>query len=216
MTKTLIDQRAALEAELERTRDAVDAAKSRSARQRYGSEAAADITAPLRDFHDAIDGVRPDATPEAERPERLLELTKEVADAVVEAGLVFDPIRTDAGFALAVVDPSVLEDFDAALAAKSAAAAALREFDRDHGDDLRAERKAADAQAIRDAYEGDDPDALRAALERKAESEQSAREATADALVSGQYAGWDDRDEIRRGGELANPDPDAMTTADLA
>lgn len=211
-TLTLIEQRAALASKVESATAAVTAAHDREKAQRFGSDAGVDFTADIRDFIDAIAWNRPDATPPEDRASRHLELTKQLGEAVVEAGLVFQPMRTATGFGLVVVDPSVQADVSDALAAKFAAERAVRDFDAKHGEQYRAEQKAAEAEAIREAYEGDDPDALRDLLERRAEADQSAREATADALVSGVHAGWDDRDEIRRSGELAAP-TGALTTA---
>jgi hypothetical protein len=204
---TLTDQRAALAAVLEDAEDALSAARERKRTGR--STAAREVLAPLIDFTEAIDNKRPDATPEDERADRQRELMADLFAAVDERGLSLEPVRSNEGFALAVVDPNIDADYTAALDAKNAAVNDLRQFDRDHGDDLQTERKKADADAIRQALAGDDPDAIRAALERREESHRSARQATADRLVSGEYEGWED--DTRR----SEPSPvGALTTDD--
>jgi hypothetical protein len=205
---TLTDQRAAL---VDADAEAQDALTAASRRLRTGrSEAGSEVIAPLIEFTEAIDTNRPDATPPAERADRKRELIREFFDAIEERGLTLNPVRSAEGFALAVVDPSIDADHTAALKAKNETAAALRDFDQDHGDELQAERDKADAAAIREAMAGDDPDAIRAALERREESHRSAREVTAAKLVSGAYEGWED--DARRS-EPA-PATDALTTAD--
>jgi hypothetical protein len=206
--KTLTDQRAELESALAEAEDALSAARHRLRTGR--SDAGREVVAPLVEFTDAIDHNRPDATPEADRADRKRELIREFFDAIEERGLTLDPVRSNEGFALAITDPSIDADYAAALRAKNEAVAALREFDRDHGEQLQAERDKADADAIREALAGDDPEAIRAALERREESERSARQATADKLVSGAYEGWED--DANRS-EPA-PATDALTTAD--
>jgi hypothetical protein len=204
---TLTDQRAKLaDAEAE-AQDALSAATHRLRTGR--SDAGREVVAPLIDFTDAIRNSRPDAAPEDERADRKRELIREFFDAIEERGLTLDPVRSNEGFALAVVDPSVDAEYAAALAVKNEAAAALRGFDRDHGDELQAERDKADADAIREALAGDDPEAIRAALERREESDRTARQRTADDLVSGKYAGWED--DARRSEPV--PDTAALTTA---
>ena len=210
MTKaaTLTDQRAKL---VDAEAEAQDALSAATHRLRTGrSDAGREVVAPLIDFTDAIRNSRPDATPEAERADRKRELIREFFDAIEERGLTLDPVRSNEGFALAVTDPSIDAQYDAALKAKNEAVRALVQFNRDHGDELQAERDKADADAIREALAGDDPDAIRAALERREESERSARQATADKLVSGEYEGWED-DTLR---STPAPATDALTTAD--
>jgi hypothetical protein len=204
---TLTDQRAKL---VDAEAEAQDALLAATHRLRTGrSDAGREVVAPLIEFTEAIRSNRPDATPGAERADRKRELIREFFDAIEERGLTLDPVRSNEGFALAVVDPSIDAEYDAALKAKNVATAALREFDRDHGDELQAEGDKADADAIREALAGDDPEAIRAALERREESHRSARQATADRLVSGAYEGWED--DTRR----SEPSPvGALTTDD--
>jgi hypothetical protein len=204
---TLTDQRAKL---VDAEAEAQDALSAATHRLRTGrSDAGREVVAPLIDFTDAIRNNRPDATPEADRADRKRELIREFFDAIEERGLTLDPVRSNEGFALAVADPNIDAEYDAALKAKNEATAALRGFDRDHGDELRAERDKADADAIREALAGDDPEAIRAALERREESVRSAKQATADKLVSGEYEGWED--DTRR----SAPSPvGALTTDD--
>jgi hypothetical protein len=204
--KTLTDQRADLAAVLEDAEDVLGAARNRL---RTGqTDTASEVVAPLIEFTEAVEHNRPDAPPEDERADRKRELIREFFKAVEERGLTLDPVRSSRGFALAVVDPNIDADYDAALAAKNEAVAALRQFDRDHGDELQAERAKADADAIRQALAGDDPEAIRAALERREESHRSARQATADKLVSGEYQGWED--DARR----SEPSPAGALTTD--
>jgi hypothetical protein len=206
---TLTDQRAKL---VDAEAEAQDALSAATHRLRTGrSDAGREVVAPLIEFTDAIRNSRPDAVPEDERADRKRELIREFFNAIEERGLTLDPVRSNEGFALAVVDPSVDAEYDAALKAKNEATAAVRGFDRDHGNELRAERDKADADAIREALAGDDPEAIRAALERREESNRSARQATADKLVSGEYEGW--VDDTRRTAPAPESATDALTTA---
>lgn len=159
---TLTEQLAALEADLEDSRDRHGAALHRKRTAR--SEAGREVIAPLIDFTDAILNRRPDAVPEPERADRKRELIREFFDAIEERGLTLDPVRSSEGYALAVADPSIDAEATAALAAKNTAQQAIRDFYREHGQALQDEQKKAAADAIRDALAGDDPDAIRDAL----------------------------------------------------
>jgi hypothetical protein len=206
--KTLTDQRADLAAVLEDAEDALSVARQR---QRVGrQDAAREVLSPLADLHDAIRFNRPDAPPPDEWAEAKLSATRDLFAAVEERGLVLVPVSTAVGPGLEVIDPSIDADYDAALAAKNEAAAALREFDRDNADDLEAERKAESAKTVKAALASGDADAIREALARRDEvDERTARQRTADDLVSGKYAGHSD-EETRR----SAPAPDgALTTA---
>lgn len=207
---SLTDQRAKLADADSEAQDALTAATHRLRTGR--SDAGREVVTPLIEFTEAIRNNLPDATPEAERADRKRELIREFFDAIEERRLTLDPVRSNEGFALAVTDPSIDAEYDDALRAKNGTAAAIREFDRDHGDQLQAERDKADAAAIREALAGDDPEAIRAALERREESHRSARQATADKLVSGEYEGWED--DANRHTTTAPANPAALTTAD--
>lgn len=215
MTKaaTLTDRRAALADALEATTDAQDAARHRQRTAR--SEAAHEALTPLQDFYRAIEFGRPGATPESERADRLAELTAALFEDVKAGGLVLKPVRSTEGFALAVADPAIDADYTAALAAKNAAAAELRSFEEANADALTAERKATTAVEVKAALDSGDPAAIRTALARRDdEDERTAKQRTADALVSGSYENWDadGQGDIRRS---APAHETALTTADL-
>lgn len=215
--KTLTEQRADLAAVLEDARDRYDAAVNRQRRESTeGSELAIELTQPLRDFLGSVQHNLPDAPPVDQRADRLAELTKALCDAVVERGVLLQPINTRTGYGLAIIDPSVPDGVEAAQKAKADAARALTDFDRDHGDELRAERKAARADAYRKAVDDGDLDRADELLrQRDEEDERTARQKTADALVSGAYQDWDadGAGDIRRSESLTATD--ALTTADL-
>lgn len=209
--KTLTEQRDKLAADLEDAQDALTAAARRLRTGR--SDAGREVVAPLIDFTDAIRNSRPDATPEAERADRKRELIREFFDAIEERGLTLDPVRSNEGFALAVIDPTVDADHDSALKATNEARAALTEFDRDNGDGLRAERKAARAAAYRKAIDDGDLDLADEILrEREYDDQRDARQRTADLLASGAYEGWEGDENADR----VEPADPALTTADLA
>lgn len=212
---TLTEQRDKLAADLEDAQDALTAATRRLRSGR--SDAGREVVAPLIEFTEAIRNNLPDAPPEDERADRKRELIREFFDAIEERGLTLDPVRSNEGFALAVADPSIDADHDAALKASNEATAALNEFDREHGDGLRAERKDARAAAYRKAIDDGDLDLADEILrERDYEDQRDARQATADALVSGEYEDWDadGKGDIRRSESPATDG--ALTTADLA
>ena len=170
--KTLTEQRADLQANY-------DAAAERKAREfdrklRKRTEAPGEVLAPLVDFRAAIDNERPDAVPLDERTDRQRELARELFEAIEGHGLLLTPVRSPEGWALGVTDPNVDADYEAALAAWNDALSAIRDFERDHGEDLKAEQRKAEADAIRDALAGDDPDAIRAAINGQADALTSA------------------------------------------
>jgi hypothetical protein len=120
---------------------------------------------------------------------------KESADflkAAAKRGLLVEPTRTSHGWAVALFDPSVDEAYDAAHEVHREAQVALRTFDRDHGDDLAAERKAVLSEELKEAIDSGDREKLNKLLIEKDEDERTARERTADDLSSGKYAGWVD------------------------
>ena len=119
------------------------------------------------------------------------------------------PVSTAVGPGLEVVDPSIDAEYDAALAAKNEASAELRSFERDNADALEAERKAESAESVKAALASGDADTIREAIARRdEEDERTARQRTADDLVSGKYAGHSD-EETRR----SAPAPDGALTA---
>jgi len=215
-TKSLTEQRDKLTTNLEDARDARDRAANRQHRQLgEGSDLAIELTQPIRDFQGSVKYSLPDAPPEDERAERLAALTRELCDAVVERGVLLQPINTPTGFGLGIIDPTVAEDLESARKAVADAARALADFDRDHGDDLAEERKEARAAAYRKAVEDGDLDRADELLRQRDEEDvRTARQKTADDLASGAYEGWDadGQGDIRR----SSGSTDALTTADLS
>jgi hypothetical protein len=211
---TLTDQRAALADDLEVARDRFDAAVNRQRRE--GSEGTAlvgGLIQPLRDFLGSIEYNLPDAVPVDERADRHAELTRELCDEIVKRGILLKPANVRTGFGLALVDPSVADEVDDAQKAKADAAVALADFDRDHGDDLAKERKAARAAAYRKAVDDGDLDLAGELLRQKdEEDDRTARQKTADALSSGAYEGWED--DAQR--TVVPATEGALTTADLS
>ncbi len=204
---TLTEQRDRLAATLTEAEDALSAARQR---QRVGrQDAAREVLSPLADLHDAIRFNRPDAPPPDEWAEAKLSATRDLFAAVEERGLVLVPVSTAVGPGLEVVDPSIDAEYDAALAAKNEASAELRSFERDNADALEAERKAESAESVKAALASGDADTIREAIARRdEEDERTARQRTADDLVSGKYAGHSD-EETRR----SAPAPDGALTA---
>jgi hypothetical protein len=144
--------------------EAVARAKdAQTAMRRDGGKAAEEIARDLVRFRDDIEARKPSATPEADRPQRELDLTANYLDAVRQRGLVLMPVG-EAGREVQVVDPSLARAYDAAFAKQLAASRAVQEFEKEHATDLAREAKAADAASIRDALAGEDGDAIREAL----------------------------------------------------
>lgn len=105
--------------------------------------------------------------PKALTPAFLRRFSDDLLAAIKERGLVFDLSPADRS--LVLTDPSVREELAEAEEAFLAASQRLRAFESEHGDDLRAEADAAEAEGIRSALAGDDPDAMRRALAGAAE-----------------------------------------------
>jgi len=66
--------------------------------------------------------------------------------------------------ALQVVDPNIRDEYDEAHAEVLTARQARKAFAAEHAEEIEAEAKAADMEALRHAIGGDDPDAVKAAL----------------------------------------------------
>lgn len=126
-------------------------------------DSAQEVAAPLVKFRDDIDFKRPDATPVEERPAKERELTDEFMDAIRERGLVLTVLGSTGG-AVAIVDPALYRELDAAEAEATDLNRQIRELEADHAADFEAERKQAEAARIKDALAGDDADAIREAL----------------------------------------------------
>jgi len=100
---------------------------------------------------------------DATRPtDVLVEFTDRLIAQVRERGLAFDLSTVDRS--LIVVDPAARDEWDAARRALADARRALRKFETDNGEDLRLHEEAEEAQKIRDALAGNDPNAIREAI----------------------------------------------------
>jgi len=152
--------------ERQKLADALDAANQRHrealrcARQEGRADAAQEVTADLLVFSKDLEAKRVTGTL-TELAEKHRELTCEFLRAVEERGLVVTPAGTERGWGVAITDPAIDLEIESTLAEASEARAALAAFDAEHGETLAAEQKAAEAQKIRDALDGDDPDAIR-------------------------------------------------------
>lgn len=148
----------------ERAAAATDRARvARRAIDTGSFDAAVEVAAPLVKFRDDIDFKRPGATPPEDRPARERELADQFLDAVRERGLVLTVIGSSGG-AVAIVDPALYRELDAAEAEAADLNRQARDLERTHAADLEQERKAAEAARIKDALAGDDADAIREAL----------------------------------------------------
>jgi hypothetical protein len=157
----LSDRLAELDQAVEEARAERGRAKDR--RKHETRLTAKEATADLMKFRDDIAMRKPGAVPEADRLARARELTHGLLSIMEERGLIFEAFGPRGG-ALMVVDPSISDDERNAEAALVAARQARSEFASENADALEAEAKAAEAQAIREALDGDDPDAIREAL----------------------------------------------------
>lgn len=92
----------------------------------------------------------------------LVEFTDELIAKVREGGLAFDLSNIDRS--VVIFDPAIRDEREAAQRALADARRALRRFEIDHADGLAAQEEAAEAQSIRDALAGNDPEAMRQAL----------------------------------------------------
>ena len=136
-------------------------------------EAAEEVAGPLVKYRDDIDFRRPGATPVEDRPARERELTLQFLDAVRERGLVLTVLGSTGG-ALSIVDPALYRALEDAEAEATELSREIRELERRHREILEQERKADEADRIREAIEGDDADAIRAALAKELPAETAA------------------------------------------
>jgi hypothetical protein len=146
-------------------------------------DTAQEVAAPLVKYRDDIDFKRPDATPVEERPARERELTDQFLDAVRERGLVVTVLGSTGG-AVAVVDPAIYRELEEAEAEAADLNRQIRDLERAHGDDLERERKAAEAERIKDALAGDDADAIRDALSSRLSDAEPAALTSSDLVTS--------------------------------
>lgn len=100
--------------------------------------------------------------PRALTPTFLRNFSDELLTAIKERNLAFDLSTADRS--LVLVDLAVREELAEAEDAFRIASQRLRAFESENADALRAEAAAAEAEGIRDALAGDDPDAIREAL----------------------------------------------------
>lgn len=100
--------------------------------------------------------------PRALTPAFLRKFSDDLLTAIKERNLAFDLSPADRSVVL--VDLAVREELNEAEDAFRVAAQRLRSFEQEHADELAAEAQAAEAEGIRDALAGDDPDAIRNAL----------------------------------------------------
>jgi hypothetical protein len=128
------------------------------------------VTAPLDEFHDAIQYKRPSATPEADRPEVEADLTKSILASLQDAGLTVKPVTLfGVGKALVIQDNYVEPKVTEAKAEVADLARQIKDFKRDHAADLEAERQEAEADAYREAIANNNLDAARRIFNREGE-----------------------------------------------
>jgi hypothetical protein len=173
---SLTDQRAALEATVDER--SADLAAAQYRRDRKRDDATNELLSDLINHNHSRRG---DARESAD-----------ILKAAAKRGLLVEPVRTSHGWALALFDPTVDEDYEAAHAAHQEAKQALRTFDADNADDLDAERKAVLSEELKEAIDSGDREKLNRLLIEKDEDDLTARERTAAALTEGAYEGWDD------------------------
>lgn len=100
-------------------------------------------------------------------PEFLEDFSKRLLEEVCERRLAFD--LAGAERALVIFDPEVRKEERAAREAKALADRRLRNFESTHGEALAAEARRAEAERIRASLRGDDPDAIRRAIQGEPE-----------------------------------------------
>jgi hypothetical protein len=156
-----------LQDELARLRADAESASARLSEARRRQErdyhvAAREVTAKLVSYRDAILHRSPDSTPEADRPERERELTRNFTEAIEKRGLVLWALGNGGG--VSIIDPSIDREFEEANRALTEAARAVNGFESEHREKLEAERKRSEMERVREALAGDDPDVVREAL----------------------------------------------------
>jgi hypothetical protein len=167
-TETYTDQLVALEQARDDAKWRVSALMEEYRTSR--SDLARQVMADLSKFHAANEHSSPSflvegAAPPEQRAERERELTKQTAEAIVSAGLTLVPLSTPGGdVVLGIRDNHVDPELEAAREEADALSRDLANFVSVHAADLEAERGKAEADRIREAMKGDDPDAIREAL----------------------------------------------------
>jgi hypothetical protein len=165
-------QLADLKAQVETASERESAARHALTRDRY--KAAQEVTADLVAYEKAIYFKSADATPLADRPARVRDLTDAFCDAVKERGLIVAALGTGGG--VQIQDPALEHGWVEANAALKAAGKAVSLFERDHADDLEAERKATLSDRLRSALESGDIDVAREVLAPAPASQPTSRQ----------------------------------------
>lgn len=119
-------------------------------------EAARDVLTPLFEYARGVEARAREAS-----ADELRQLTANACERIIEDGLVFHVPQPGQ---VTIADPSLEAEVDAARDAQTEATNERDRFAAETGEEREAERKKAEADAIRDALTGDDPDAIRAAL----------------------------------------------------
>lgn len=166
MTETatpLSDRLAELQEAVDEARSRRAEAKGRREKERYRQ--AREVTADLIAFRDDIAHRKPTATPPDERRDRQRELTEAFCADLIERGLVLEAVGN--GGAVDIIDPTINDDLKAAERDWLAAQRERDSFASESAEGIAAEVKAQEAATIREALEGDDPDAIREALNGK-------------------------------------------------
>ncbi len=159
-TTPLADELARLTAAEIAAKDRRDEARVTLRRERVA--AAHELAAPIVKFRDDIAFARPGATPPDERAKREVQLTRDFCEALIARGAVLRAVGK--GGAVEIRDLALERAADEAEAAYVAASRKRAAFLAQHQDELDAELRAADADAIREALAGDDGDRIREAL----------------------------------------------------
>lgn len=166
MTETptpLADRLAELQEATDEARSKRTAARDRREKERYRQ--AREVTADLLAFRDDIAHKKPTATPPDERDDRQRELTEAFCADLIERGLILKAVGN--GGAVEIIDPSIDGDLEAAEREWLTAQRERDSFASENAEGIAAEVKAQEAATIRTALEGDDPDAIREALNGK-------------------------------------------------
>lgn len=132
----------------------------REARRRVEREwsVTAETTDDLSQYRDDVQFKRRESSIEDQ-----LRLTRELFERIEDRGLVLEASGGGRGL-LIVRDPSLVQEAEDARVAVNDAKRELSAFRAEHDGAIEAERKRVEAEAIREALAGDDPDKLREAL----------------------------------------------------
>jgi hypothetical protein len=152
---TATEQLAALDAKVTEARGRYEKALDTFRRgDQFG--AARDVLTPLFEYARGVE-----ARTREESADELRQLTADACERIVEGGLVFHVPQPGQ---VTIGDPSLGDEVDAARDALTKATNERDQFAADSRDEREAERKKAEADQIKDALAGDDPDTIREAL----------------------------------------------------